>query len=215
MASTFGVHPSMAQLLSWLLSPTLRLWLRAWWGRRWFPPLTQVPLWSLSPLLHPDQIGGVWRTLMCLSISTRSPLPSMRLCPNTSPLLPPLAPVPWSSPLPSPMLATSSTAFHLLHWVSTCRTRSSAAASAIGWEFPFTALLTPAQSPTVLLMFLEIIKLAVGVMVIGSSGTITSMMSSFVLPCLHQKRCPISSWTLSPDLQTSFYQHGIVAALQH
>ena len=93
---------------------------------------------------------------------TRSPLPLIRLCPNTSPLLPPLAPVPWPLPLPSPMLATGSTAFHLPRWVSTCRTRSSAAASAIGWEFPFTALPTPAQNATVLQIFLETIKLAVG-----------------------------------------------------
>ena len=105
------------------------------------------PLWPLSSLLHPDQTGGVWRTLICLSTSTRSPLPLMRLCPNTSsPLLPPLTPVPWPFPLPSPMLATGSTVFHLPHWVSTCRTRSSAAhaASTIGWELPFTALPTSA-----------------------------------------------------------------------
>ena len=118
MVSTFGVHPSMPLLLSWFLSPTLRLWLRACWGMRWVPPLTPGPLWPLSLLLHSDLTGGMWRTLTCLSTRTRSPLPLMRLCPNTSsPLLPPLVPVSWPSPLPSPM-------WRLAQWHSICHVGS-------------------------------------------------------------------------------------------
>ena len=213
--STFGVHPSTPQLLSWLLSPTLRLWLRACWAMRWVPPLTLGPLWPLSPapLLHPDLTGGMWRTLTCLSSSTRSPLPLMRLCPNTSSPL--LAPVPWSSPLPSHMLATGSMAFHLPPWVSTCRTRSSAAASAIGWEFPFTALPRPYSCPEC-----HCVADVFGDHQVGGNGDRINAIRDVIFcaaqsaACLHPKRCPTSSWTPSLDLQMSFCQRGAVAALQ-
>ena len=64
----------------------------------------------------------------------------MRPCISTSSRqYPPSVLAPWPSHLPCLTLATGSTAFHLLRWVCTFKTRSFGAVCATGWEYPFTA----------------------------------------------------------------------------
>ena len=68
----------------------------------------------------------------------------MRPCISTSSRQhPPSVPAPWPSHLPCLTPATGSTAFHLLRWVFTFKTRSFGAVCATGWEYPFTAPPTP------------------------------------------------------------------------
>ena len=168
MGSTSAVLPSMPLLLSWRLCLTLRRWLRACSGKRWVPPLTPAPLWLSSLLLHPDQTGSVWRTLMCHFTSTHCRSPSMRPCTSTSSQqLPPPVPVPWPSRLPCLRPVTGSMAFHLPRWVSTFWTRSSDAVYATGWECPFTAPPTPALNATTQLTLLVTTRSAVEATGIG------------------------------------------------
>ena len=97
---------------------------------------------------------------------------------------PPSVPAPWPSHLPCLMLATGSTAFHLLRWVFTFKTRSFGAVCATGWEYPFTA--PPTHVPNAIIQQTPLVttRWAVGAMGIGSPVIMPSVTSSSARPSL-------------------------------